>query len=242
VLIDGDRLAELMVRHGVGVQAKSAAAQHRGDEGFFETLLIPSVRQEGGNMTNLDPKIVTQVSERLGNYVYLLVDPRDSRPFYVGKGVGVRMTAHELEAKDADGETDSRKLLMIKEISDAGEHHEIWVVRYRLTKSEYTAVEAAVIDVLGSFPVKPRGSAVKYRPLVLRDELTNMRREDAKGKGMILRDRLVDELAAPLLATTEPLLLITLAPWGDKEEGDRRWTKSGRIRLQTRVVRPCRAR
>jgi len=38
VLIDGDRLAELMVRHGVGVQAESTAVLHRVDEDFFDTL------------------------------------------------------------------------------------------------------------------------------------------------------------------------------------------------------------
>lgn len=53
----------------------------------------------------LDGNVIKQVSERLGQYVYLLVDPRDSRPFYVGKGRGVRMLAHghRLEAAD-DGE------------------------------------------------------------------------------------------------------------------------------------------
>ena len=38
VLIDGDRLAELMVRHAVGVQAESTAVLHRVDEDFFDTL------------------------------------------------------------------------------------------------------------------------------------------------------------------------------------------------------------
>jgi hypothetical protein len=38
VLIDGDRLAELMVRHGVGVQTETTAVLHRVDEDFFDTL------------------------------------------------------------------------------------------------------------------------------------------------------------------------------------------------------------
>lgn len=38
VLIDGNRLAELIVRHGVGVQAESTAVLHRVDEDFFDTL------------------------------------------------------------------------------------------------------------------------------------------------------------------------------------------------------------
>lgn len=166
---------------------------------------------------SLDAKTVSQVAQRLGNYVYVLVDPRDSRPFYVGKGIDLRMRSHGLEALDANEDTDGKKVQRINEIRAEGREHEIWIVRYGLTRSEYTAVEAAVIDTLGSFPIKP--SATPYRPLELRQELTNLRREDAKGKGMILLDRLIDELAAPLLTTTTPLLLITLGAWNDEELG-----------------------
>ena len=177
------------------------------------------VAPSGGHATSggkwLAAATVAQVSERLGNYVYVLVDPRDSRPFYVGKGIGLRMMSHGLEALDAHGDTDGKKVARIKEIRAAGLEHEIWIVRYGLTRSEYTAVEAAVIDTLGSFPVVP--SAKAYRPLELREELTNMRREDAKGKGMILLERLVDELAAPPLTTAAPLLLITLSAWTDEQ-------------------------
>ncbi len=38
VLIDGERLAELMIDRGVGVQAQRVATLHRIDEDFFETL------------------------------------------------------------------------------------------------------------------------------------------------------------------------------------------------------------
>ena len=37
-LIDGPRLAELMLRHGVGVQAETTVTLHQLDEDFFETL------------------------------------------------------------------------------------------------------------------------------------------------------------------------------------------------------------
>jgi uncharacterized protein len=90
--------------------------------------------------------------------------------------------------------------------------------------AEYTAVEAALIDVLASFPVAPAPAGTTRRPLEHRGELTNMRREDARGKGLVLLDRLVDEFAAPALDTATPLLLITLKPWGDLDEhiaGDR---------------------
>ena len=38
ILIDGDRLASLMIRYGVGVQADYVATLHRVDEDFFDTI------------------------------------------------------------------------------------------------------------------------------------------------------------------------------------------------------------
>ena len=37
------------------------------------------------------------VANKLGNYVYRLIDPRDFQTFYVGRGVGNRVFQH---AKD----------------------------------------------------------------------------------------------------------------------------------------------
>ena len=39
----------------------------------------------------LDARVV----EALGHYVYMLKDPRDEEIFYVGRGVGSRLFAHE---------------------------------------------------------------------------------------------------------------------------------------------------
>ena len=36
--------------------------------------------------TELDPYVQRQVADELGLYVYMLVDPRDSVPFYAGRG------------------------------------------------------------------------------------------------------------------------------------------------------------
>jgi hypothetical protein len=181
-------------------------------------------------MAKLTAQVIAQVSERLGQYVYLLVDPRDGRPFYVGKGRGVRMLAHGLEAEDVESGADGAKLARIRDIRAAGLEHEIWIARYGMTVAEYTAVEAALIDVLASFPVTPLEVGATRRPLALRDELTNARREDARGKGLIQLDRLVDELAAPVLDCAVPLLLITLNPWKEITEriaGDRTRRGSG---------------
>ena len=35
----------------------------------------------------------------LGYYVYMLIDPRNDQPFYVGKGQGNRVFQHVIDAK-----------------------------------------------------------------------------------------------------------------------------------------------
>lgn len=50
-------------------------------------------------------------------YVYQLIDPRDSLPFYIGKGTGNRINQHEKEAK---ANIDSKKCEVIREIESLG--------------------------------------------------------------------------------------------------------------------------
>lgn len=50
-------------------------------------------------------------------YVYRLIDPRDQKPFYIGKGCGSRIHAHEADA--ARGVC-SKKTFKIKDIQNAG--------------------------------------------------------------------------------------------------------------------------
>lgn len=50
-------------------------------------------------------------------YVYALIDPRTDAPFYIGKGKGRRINAHELEAQNGG---ESQKCRVIREINEAG--------------------------------------------------------------------------------------------------------------------------
>ncbi len=61
-----------------------------------------------------EPSIPSEVAQSLGYYVYLYVDPRSGKPFYVGKGQGRRLLAH----LSARGE--SRKARVLGELSEAG--------------------------------------------------------------------------------------------------------------------------
>lgn len=170
--------------------------------------------------------MLKQVADELGMYVYMLVDPRNGLPFYVGKGQGLRFTDHGFEADAAsedeaekNGAEKKKKLKKINEIRAAGSDHEFWILRYGMTtKKEYTAVEAAAIDLLRSLPFEAR-SEREIRPEGFMDQLTNARREASQGHGIILLNDLVAEKAAPLLTFTEiPMLLFTLHQWEDKPE------------------------
>lgn len=167
-------------------------------------------------MKSYDKSVVAQVAEHLGNYVYLLVDPRDQIPFYVGKGVGTRMLAHSLEAELLGEDHWSTKHTRIHELAQLGKEPEIWIARYGLD-STYTQVEAALIDFLQTFPVKV--SDQQLAPLGATAALTNKRREAAKGHGIVRLEQFMDEFAAPELASATPLLLITLKDWVDAPEG-----------------------
>jgi hypothetical protein len=80
--------------------------------------------------------------ERLGHYVYLLIDPRDERVFYVGKGRGNRCFSH---LKD---EGESEKVEMIRALRKLGFEPRIEILKYGLTEAEALLVESTAIDLL----------------------------------------------------------------------------------------------
>lgn len=89
-------------------------------------------------------RIPPEVAHRLGYYVYLYIDPRDDRPFYVGKGQRERALSHLSE------EAESRKCARIAELRAIGIEPRIDVLAHGL-RDEETAfrIEAAVIDLFG---------------------------------------------------------------------------------------------
>lgn len=86
------------------------------------------------------------VKEALKYYVYALVDPRDKRIFYVGKGTGDRVFQH---AEDSLNENDeSLKLSTIREIHKAEKEVEYYILRHNLSDKEAYLVESMLIDLL----------------------------------------------------------------------------------------------
>ena len=91
------------------------------------------------------PKSVdSMLSEALGHYVYLLIDPRNHEVFYVGKGVGGRCLEHDYAEEGA------RKAARFAEIKAAGLDVKVDIIRHGMTtKEEAFLVESSVIDVYG---------------------------------------------------------------------------------------------
>jgi hypothetical protein len=91
------------------------------------------------------PKSIdSTLSDALGHYVYLLIDPRNGEVFYVGKGVTDRFFQH---GHPEDGPL---KAARMAEIKAAGLEVKVEIIRHGMaTKEEAFLVESAVIDAYG---------------------------------------------------------------------------------------------
>jgi hypothetical protein len=87
------------------------------------------------------------VIEKLGYYVYLLIDPETDSIFYVGKGIGNRIFAHLANALSVPTESDKRDT--IRSIQAKGLQVRHIIHRHGLTEKEAFEVEASLIDFIG---------------------------------------------------------------------------------------------
>lgn len=91
-------------------------------------------------------KFSTTIKEALHFYVYCLVDPRDNKIFYIGKGTGDRVFQH---AEDSLNENLSTlKLDTIRDIISSGRDVKYFIIRHGLDEETAFLVESTLIDLL----------------------------------------------------------------------------------------------
>lgn len=98
-------------------------------------------------------------------YVYKLIDPRDGRVFYVGKGKGQRMYQHEKEARRGKY---SRKCKAIREIIGSGAKIRYEIDSHHKVEADAYARERELIDEIGLCNltnVIPGGGGAYARPV-----------------------------------------------------------------------------
>jgi hypothetical protein len=88
-------------------------------------------------------QIPRRVQEKLKYYMYLYVDPRDGRPFYVGKGKGSRLLSHLRD------NTETTKVKRLAELKKLSLEPILEILKYGLNEREALLVEAVAIDLIG---------------------------------------------------------------------------------------------
>jgi hypothetical protein len=151
------------------------------------------------------------VTEHLGAYVYLLIDPRDDEIFYVGKGRGNRAYAHAHEALGPVATADDKhlKLPTIRDIHHAGLTVRLEILRHGLSDVDAFIVEAAAIDLV--------------RRMRHQAPPTNIQSGHGAELGLATVDQLAARYAARHVAITDPLLLIRPSNlwWSANTEAER---------------------
>lgn len=79
-------------------------------------------------------------------YVYGLIDPRNNKIFYIGKGTANRVFEHEKESLNNFG-SDKLKLKTISEIVSAGLEVKKVIINSNLTEKEAFAAETSLINI-----------------------------------------------------------------------------------------------
>jgi hypothetical protein len=134
------------------------------------------------------PPIPRRVCEKLKFYVYLYVDPRTLRPFYVGKGQGNRIYSHLDDAEDCE------KVKRIVELRKLGLEPVLEILKFGITEREAFLVESAVIKLLGV------------------DELTNrVKGHGAAENGRARLTEIIQELDAEDVTISDKVILINIS-------------------------------
>lgn len=146
-------------------------------------------------------EFTAEISEELNNYVYRLIDPRNGKTFYVGRGKGNRVFAHVNEEEKWTGgeETEEmKKLFLIRDIRLDGFEVMHLIHRHHMDEGTARAVESALIDA--------------YPGLV-----NLVRGDDSKEYGIMHTDQIIQKYGAKVAVFHHKLLLVCV----NNSSGDR---------------------
>lgn len=106
---------------------------------------------EAKNSSNIKVFSEKAIEALNGFYVYALVDPRNDKVFYIGKGTGNRVFSHEIESGKSR-ESEKKKLQKIREIENCGYSIRRLIINWGLTENEAFIAEATLINLLNRMP------------------------------------------------------------------------------------------
>jgi hypothetical protein len=112
-------------------------------------------------MADLD-SFPPDVIDKLGTYVYRLIDPRNGETFYVGKGRGNRVFAHIRGEEQLEGDEIDNRIKRIREIRLAGFDVAHVIHRHGLDDKTAFEVEAALMDAYPGLTNVASGSGADY--------------------------------------------------------------------------------
>lgn len=104
--------------------------------------------QNSPTITSFSEKAIESLN---GFYVYALIDPRNEKVFYIGKGTGNRVFSHEIESGKSR-ESEKKKIQQIREIENSGYSVKRLIVNWGLSENGAFVAEAALINLLNRMP------------------------------------------------------------------------------------------
>lgn len=101
----------------------------------------------GKTLKEFSERTLKTINENGDYYVYGLVDPRNDKIFYIGKGTGNRVFQHVAETKK-NPKSEKEKLQTIKNIENDGYQVKHIIINFGLTEKEALASEASLINLM----------------------------------------------------------------------------------------------
>jgi hypothetical protein len=142
-------LLTMLLREDHFINGSFDTRQRKGQvKPIVERMISLLEEKNSPNMKFFSEKAIEALN---GFYVYALVDPRNDKVFYVGKGTGNRVFSHEIESGKSR-ESEKKKLQHIREIENCGYSVRRLIINWGLTENEAFIAEATLINLLNRMP------------------------------------------------------------------------------------------